>query len=119
MKPVEEPSIVKTIPLMTSALQTVSKPGKSDDPTQTGLVRDLLEIIVETKRRENPFGLRTALNDLETLQRKFNMFKHNSARKSDLLRKVVANLVPNSSRHMLHSLSRLLCDYYASSATSQ
>lgn len=106
--------MAKTIPLVTSALQRVSKPGGKSDQTQTSLVRDLLEIIVETKRRENPFGLRTALNDLETLHRKFNMFKHNSARKSDLLRKVVSNLVPNSSRQLLHSLSRLLCDYYAS-----
>lgn len=116
MKPIE-PSVAKTLPLVTSALQTVSKSSNKNDPTQTNLVRDLLEIIVETKRRENPFGLRTALNDLETLQRKFNMFKHNSARKSDLLRKVVTNLVPNSSRQLLNSLSRLLCEYY--STTSQ
>lgn len=76
------------------------------------LVRDLLEMLVENKRKENLSSMRPAFNDLNSLQKKFDSFKQSTERKSDLLRRIVGCLVPSSSKLLLNDLSKLLCDYY-------
>lgn len=106
-------SMAKSNPAVSAILHPIQQAKtNSGEVGQADLVRDLLEMLLETKRKENPFGLRSALNDLSTLEKKFESLKHGSERKSDLLRKVIANLVPGSSKKLLNSVSKLLCDHY-------
>lgn len=93
-------------------LTASTRVNKPEPNRHIDLVRDLLELLVENKRKENQSGMRAAFNDLSSLQKKFDSLKQSTERKSDLLRRIVACLVPSTSKLLLNDLSKLLCDYY-------